>query len=203
MWHYFDIGGPLMYPLLLCSVVGSGVAIERAIFFLLKDRNEAVTAEKISQLIQNGNTAGALDLARSTEGPVAAVLAEGLSYEGKSREMIDEVISRKGSAELNSFERHLDILELIARIAPLLGLLGTVLGLVEAFRSVAGAAGPINPAMLAGGIWEALLTTVFGLFIAIPCMVVYHIFDKRIRSMSWLMRHHGSGVSQYMGAVND
>lgn len=203
MWHYFEIGGPLMYPLLLCSVADLGITIERSVFFLLKARNETDTVDRISQLIRSSNTAEAIELARTTRGPVISVLAEGLSREGKSKNAIEEAISLRGSAELNAFERHLDILELIARIAPLLGLLGTVLGLVDAFRNIAGATGPINPALLAGGIWEALLTTVFGMSVAIPVMVVHHVFDKKIRSLSWMMQLYGSELSEYLGAPND
>jgi biopolymer transport protein ExbB len=156
--------------------------------------------EQIHALIENGEYDRALALAREAPSPVTSILAEGLQHRGLERGLIEEVISLKGASELNSLNKNLHILELIGRIAPLLGLLGTVLGMVVAFRQVASARGAVDPSLLAGGIWEALITTVAGLCVAIPAMVLHHFFEDKVNSFAYFMKHYGSEASKHLGA---
>jgi len=95
---------------------------------------------------------------------------------------------------------NLHIIELVGRIAPLLGLLGTVLGLVDAFMEVSEVKSAIDPSLLAGGIWEALLTTVAGMVIAIPAMVSHHFLEHRVQAFAWEMKHYGTEAVKHLGA---
>ena len=187
-----------MYPLLFCSVVTLACGIERSWHYFRAAR-KAGAPEEIHALIEKGRLDQALLLAKTAPGPVAAVLAEGLRHRGESREMLEEVISLKGATELKRLNNNLHILELVGRIAPLMGLLGTVLGMVAAFRQVASAQGAIEPSLLAGGIWEALITTVAGLCVAIPALVMHHFFEDRVESFAYFMRHYGAEAAKHLG----
>jgi biopolymer transport protein ExbB len=187
-----------MYPLLLCSVLTVTYGIERGCHYFRAGR-KSEAAEEIHALIEKGDYDRALALARQTPGPVAAVLAEGLRHQGVAKELLEEVISLRGAAELKRLNQRLHLIELIGRLAPLMGLLGTVLGMVEAFRQVAASRGAVDPSLLAGGIWEALITTVAGLCVAIPAMVLHHLFEDRVKSFAYLMKHYGTEAVKHLG----
>jgi len=194
----FINGGPLMYPLLLSSILTVGYGIERGYHYYQAGKKSDVP-EKIHNLIEQEEYETALDLAESSPGPVAAVLASGIKNRGTDSEMLAEIISLKGSREMKRLNQHLHILELIGRLAPLIGLLGTVLGMVEAFRQVASSKGAVDPSLLAGGIWEALITTVAGLFVAIPALVLHHLFEEHVRNFGFLMKHYGTEAVKHLG----
>lgn len=198
MVEFFVKGGPLMYPLLLCSVLTVAYGIERIYHYVRAGRGGEVP-EEIHGLIERGEFERAQTLARETPGPVAAVLAEGLRHRGTEAGMLEEAISLAGSREMVRLNRNLHILELIGRLSPLLGLLGTVLGMVAAFRNVAASRGAVDPSLLAGGIWEALITTVAGLCVAIPALVLHHLFEDRVRTFAYLMKHYGTEAVKHLG----
>lgn len=198
MTELFVKGGPLMYPLLLSSIIAFAFALERSIFFFLAGRRPG-SAITIHDLLEKGETERALELAAATPGPVAAILEAGLRHAGAPKEQLEEVINLKGSAELKRLDQNLHVIELVGRIAPLLGLLGTVLGLVDAFREISSSTGGIDPSMLAGGIWEALITTVAGMTIAIPAMVAHHFLEHRVQSFAWQMKHYGTEALKHLG----
>lgn len=153
MTELFIKDGPLMYPLLLCSIIAFAYALERTILVFLAGR-KSDTAVTIHELLEKGETDRALKLATVTPGPVAAILKKGLTHAGSSKKQLEEVISLKGASEIKRLNQNLHIIELAGRISPLPGLLGTVTGLVEAFRTVSEATSGIDPSMLAGGIRE-------------------------------------------------
>lgn len=199
MFEFFLKGGPLMYPLLLCSILTLAYGIERGYRYFQAGRcGEA--PEQIHALIEQGDYDRALSLAQAAPGPVAAVLVEGLRHRGLERELLEEHISLRGAAELKRLNQRLHILELVGRLAPLMGLLGTVIGMVMAFRQVAAARGAVDPSLLAGGIWEALITTVAGLCVAIPAMVLHHLFEDRVKSFAYYMKHYGTEAVKHLGA---
>lgn len=198
MWEFFIKGGPLMYPLLFCSVLTVAYAFERAWHFSRANLNKEAY-EQIHALLEKNQRTEALDLAEKTPGPVAAVLEEGLRFSNEAKGKIKEAVALRGTAELERLNQHLHIIELIGRIAPLMGLLGTVLGMVEAFKGVAAAGGAVEPGMLAGGIWEALITTVAGLCVAIPAMVIHHFLEDRVRKFSYLMKHYSNEAVKHLG----
>lgn len=199
MFEFFVKGGPLMVPLLLASVLTVAVGIERLWHYLRAGRGKEAP-EKIHALIEAGQYEQALTLAEQTPGPVAAVLAEGLQHRGQDKALLEEVVSLRGAAELQRLNRRLHLLDLVGRLAPLVGLLGTVLGMVAAFRQVAAARGAVDPSLLAGGIWEALITTVAGLCVAIPALVLHHLFEDRVKSFAYFMKHYGTEAVKHLEA---
>ena len=198
MWYFFDAGGPMMYPLLICSILTVAYAIERSFHFLRAGKSPDAP-KTIHDLIERNELDRALELAEISPGPVSAVLAGGLLHAGQEKELIEEEITLIGTRELKRLNRHLHLLELISRIAPLMGLLGTVLGLVNAFQQVAQSNSAVDPSMLAGGIWEALITTAAGLGVAIPSMIVHHMFEEKIESLAFLMKFYGTEAVKHLG----
>src|SRR4030066_496434 len=184
MLEFFLKGGALMYPLLLCSVLTIAYGMERGYHYLRPGRGGG-SVDRVRSLAGRGEFDDALALAEGTPGPVAAVLTEALRNRARDAAALEESVSLKGSIELRRLTRNLHVLELTGRMSPLLGLLGTVLGMVEAFKRVASAQGSVDPSPLAGGIWEALITTVAGLCVAIPALVLHHLFEDRVSSFAF------------------
>jgi len=199
MFDLFIKGGWVMYPLLLSSITALGYTLERTIAYYLAGRKPENPAA-IHNLVEKNDIPQALELAENSPGPVAAVLQEGLCHAGSTKEQLEEVINLRGSSELKRLNQNLHVIELVGQLAPLLGLLGTVTGLVEAFRTVSETKSAIDPSMLAGGIWEALITTVAGLVIAIPAMVSHHFLEHRVQSFAWQMKHYGTEAVKHLGA---
>lgn len=197
MWEIFTRGGPLMYPLLFCSILTVSCGIERSWHFYRAGRKPQ-SYEQIHKLIEDEFIVDALALAEKIPGPVAAVMQEGLRLYGTAKGKIKEAVSLRGAAELERLNKGLHVIELIGRIAPLMGLLGTVLGMVEAFRKVASAKGTVEPGLLAGGIWEALITTVAGLCVAIPAMIIHHFLEDRVHKFSYHMKHYSNEIVKHL-----
>ena len=198
MLDLFYKGGPLMYPLLFCSILVLAFSLERSYNYIRASGSKTFLAE-IKRLIAAKQYEQALELARSETGPVAAITAAALAARNQGVTEMEEAVSTVGSLELKRLSKNLHILEFIGRIAPLIGLFGTVLGMTEAFRVVASSKTSVNPAMLAGGIWEALITTVGGLAVAIPAMVVHHFCEDNVRSWAFRMKRTGQEWIKLLG----
>lgn len=198
MWYFFDAGGPMMYPLLICSILTAAYAIERSFHFLRAGKSPDAP-QTIHDLIEKNEFDKALQVAEISPGPVSAVLEQGLLHAGDKKELIEEEITLKGTKELKRLNKHLHLIELISRIAPLMGLLGTVLGMVNAFQQFAQSNGSVDPSMLAGGIWEALITTAAGLGVAIPSMIVHHMLEEKVESFAFLMKYYGTEAVKHLG----
>lgn len=177
-------GGPLMYLIFLCSIVALAVAIER-FYHLYRARIDIDKfMQKISEALKHNKIMDALELCEKTPGPVAHVIKAGLLKHDRSRAEIKEAIEDAGVYEVPRLEKNLGALATIAHISPLLGLLGTVTGMVRAFQVIqekSSAMHLVNPGNLAGGIWEALITTAAGLIVAIPTFVVYNYLVSRVK----------------------
>lgn len=172
-------GGWVMHAILVCSVVALGVAIERAIYFFRIRGDDEGTCERLRSLLRQGKAGEALALCREARGPVASSLTACVENLDKGPARAEEAVSHQGSEALADMEKHLRILAIIAQATPLMGLLGTVIGMIKAFMKIEEVGGRVNAAALAGGVWEALLTTAFGLIVAIPAMFAYHYFEGR------------------------
>ena len=183
MWEFMQKGGPIMWPILLCSLFAVAIVIER-VFYLRRIHVDARKfSEQIARSVKRNRIMDAIDLCEKTPGPIPAILKEGLLKHDRPRVEIRETIEDAALHEVPLLERNLPVLATIAHISPLLGLLGTVTGMVQAFQVIqekSSAVAPVNPGDLAGGIWEALLTTVFGLCVAIPAYVAYNYLTSRI-----------------------
>ena len=186
MYQFVMKGGYLMYPIMFCSVLALAILFER-LFALRRSR---IIPEKfiieVSDLVRQQRMEDAMTQCRLNNSSIARVLMAGISRHHKSRQQVKEAIEDVGRLEAANLERFLTILGTIAGIAPLLGLLGTVTGMIKAFNVISHA-GIGNPQMLAGGISEALITTATGLTVAIPAFVFYKLLrsrvDKRILRM--------------------
>lgn len=193
LWQLFEKGGPAMWPLLACSILGLAVIIDRTMVLLWLAVNFQHFVRRFEPLIRDGMIADCLRLLKSYRSPLARVVEAYLSQLHATPELRNQVASRVGSQQVARLERRMSWLGMNASIATLLGLLGTVTGLVTAFHQIELKAGQVQPADLAAGIWEALITTVFGLVIAIPCMAVYHFLDNRAGAvalqMQWLVAY--------------
>lgn len=185
-------GGWVMVPLALCSLVGLAVVIERA--FAL--RRHRVLDPRILRLVVEYDGSSAADAAihvcRRSRGPFARVIEEILKVRHLTDAQVLEVMNVTGRTQVGQMERGLTVLEIVASISPLLGLLGTVLGMVSIFNAIT-EAGIGNPQVLSSGISEALITTVTGLVIAIPALAFYSWFSRRIDDFATEMQDRATG----------
>jgi len=187
-----------MYPLLLCSVIAVAVILERGIRFLSAGSGPGwLDNARIS--IGKRAFSEAAALIQTRRGPVAVLLKEVIEHHELPRAELENRLSSAGSRELKRLSAHLHLLELIGKIAPMLGLSGTVLGLTRTFQAVAAAQNFTNPGLLAHGIWEALITTVTGLFIGIPALVFHHLFENRLKSLSFEMKASAETILAELG----
>jgi len=143
---------------------------------------------RVKALIKEGRYEEALKLCECSSGPVARILAIGIHVRSRSIEEKEKLVARAGSRIVRQLDKNLRILAIVGNIAPLLGLMGTVTGMIRAFMKIQELGGRVDPAALAGGIWEALITTVAGLGVAIPALVAYHYFEGRIDDISSEMK---------------
>jgi biopolymer transport protein ExbB len=193
MVELFSKGGPLLYPLLLGSIVMVVVVVERGYHFI-RARMKKRFIESVRNYIEENRIDDAHALASEGSGPVAAIVSLAIKLRKYTQETIENELSIRGDQELGRLNKNLHLLELIGKIAPMIGLLGTVLGMVEAFREVASVTSLVNPSLLASGIWEALITTVAGLFVGIPALIFHHLFVMKVKSIAFLMKHYGEEI---------
>ena len=184
-------GGFVVYPLLLCSVVGLAVIIEKS----LSLRRKKVIIPEIVNVIKNIRGPEDVGLAASIcehhRGSFANIVKAGLEFRHLKREEIKEVLTDQGRQEVHRLERGLVILETIAAIAPLLGLLGTVIGILKVFHVIS-EVGVGQASAMAGGISEALITTIIGLSIGIPAVVAYNWLSNKAEAMVLEIEKHSS-----------
>ena len=182
VWDYIVKGGIMMGPLFLTSILALAVVIDRA-FFL---RRKRIIHPDLVSLIQHIEKKEDVDLVENRlmneSGPFQNIVRIGLVYKERSKDEVKEAILDQGRLETRSMEKGLAILETAAGVSPLLGLLGTVLGMVRVFRVIS-EQGLGQTQSLSGGISEALITTVVGLFIAIPSLVAYNYFNNKVEDL--------------------
>jgi biopolymer transport protein ExbB len=176
---YYVRGGPTMHPMLLCSILGLIIIIERGIVLHRIKLNTAQVFGAVRERLLHHDLKGAIAVCDQYQGPVADTLRAGLLRYGKPAAEIEKAIESVALHELSKLERGLWILASVANIAPLFGFLGTVTGMISAFGALA-EVGLGNPKAVAAGISEALITTAFGLFIALPVQAAYNYFTSRI-----------------------
>jgi len=190
LWEYFVKGGVCMYPLLLCSIAAVAVAIYKAWQFARLTLTADPLVEQIEGSLRSGNAQGALEAARAYTGPMGGVARALLAKAGSSREMLRETAEVAGTHEMAHLESFLPVLQTVGVIAPLLGFLGTVTGMIRAFMAVS-VAGLGDPSVVSSGIAEALITTAYGLMIAIPTFAVYNYLVARVNSFALEMERAG------------
>lgn len=185
MLEWIIKGGPVMIPILLCSILAFAIIIERFVYLQKAKIDTKKFMDDISTSLKRNRIMEAIDMCEQTPGPIANILKSGILKHDRTRHEIREAIEDAGLHEIPKLEKNVGLLATIAHISPLLGLLGTVTGMVRAFQIVQEKStilNPVSPADLAGGIWEALITTVAGLIVAIPTLAAYNYFVSRVNN---------------------
>lgn len=185
VWQILINGGPLMWPIVICSLVSLALVIERMAYFSSVTTNVYSFKSKVFEFLKQGRLKEALVLCEQDPSPVAQVMKAGIAKYGSGRNEIKEALEHAGNLEIALLEKNLPALMTISHLAPLLGLLGTVTGLAVSFYSIqtrSAAMDPVAPADIAGGMWQALLTTIFGLVVAIPTLLAYNYCVARVGS---------------------
>ena len=206
MWDLIVKGGPLMFLIILCSVIAFAVLIERLWVLRRAKINTQDFMEDISETLKRNKIMDAIDKCNATPGPIAQILKAGILKHDRPRAEIREAVEDAGLHEVPRLEKNLGVLATIAHISPLLGLLGTVTGMVRSFQVIeqkAIALVPVNPGDLAGGIWEALITTVAGLSVAIPTYVAYNFLVTKVDGFVLEMEKSATDLINILGTKRE
>ena len=179
MVHYFLEGGGFMWPILLTLLFGLGFAIERFYSLMMSAVDSQSFFDEITNAINENGTKAAVQVCEETEGPVASIFHAGLSRMHRGLNDVEKAIQNAGSIEMAFLEKNMIWLNAVITIAPMLGFTGTVVGMIAAFDAIK-AANDISPAVVAGGISQALLTTAFGLIVAMIIQTCQNLFVSRI-----------------------
>ena len=196
----FKDGGVMMYPLLLCSLLGVGVIIAKGYMLQVADYRSKNLLARVMEQVKAGKLDAAIQLTEQTPGPVAAILLAALRRirEGRTEEQeFEKAVKTTGVIELGFLERGLVVLATVANVAPLLGFLGTVAGMISAFGAIA-LAGQVEASLVAGGIKVALITTAAGLVIAIPVNIAYNYFVTKIDKLILQMEQGTAAVLNHL-----
>ena len=197
LFELFEQGGFVMYPLLLCSVVAVCVTLERIIVLIHRRGHYESFMDNLEQRLATQSIADVIGWLRNINFPLAIVASCSLQQDDVNQELREEIVNREASQQITLLERRINWLSVIGTLAPMIGLLGTVCGLVEAFYAIEQAGGQVHPGDLAAGIWTALLTTVFGLIVALPTLAIYHFLDNRIAAMALQMSWVSSRINEW------
>lgn len=179
----FIEGGPeFMGIVLLCLILGLAIAIERIIFLNLSTTNTKKLTANVEEALNSGGIEAAKEVCRNTKGPVASIFYQGLDRTDEGLEQVEKAVVSYGGVQMGLLEKNVSWISLFIALAPMLGFMGTVIGMIQAFDKIE-AAGDMNPSLVAGGIKVALLTTVFGLIVAIILQIFYNYIISKIDSI--------------------
>lgn len=180
----FMEGGVMwMSPILLCLILGLAIIIERVLYLNLSTVNTKKLLKKIEEALASGGVEAAKQVCRDTRGPVASIFYQGLDRSGEGIDVVEKSVVAYGSVQAGNLENGLSWVSLFIALAPMLGFMGTVVGMIEAFDAIE-ALGDIAPAAVAGGIKVALLTTVAGLIVAVILQLFYNYLVSKIDSIT-------------------
>ena len=194
-------GGPFIYPIIICSVIALGIFLER--LWTLRRRHIIPSdfIRHIEDLLKKQKIADAIFLCQSDGSSIAKIFLAGLKNTGRGMWLVKEAIEERGGREALILEKHVGILSTIANLTPLLGLLGTVSGMIKTFNVIS-VQGVGDPAPLAGGIAEALITTATGLCVAIPTLVCHRILKDKAESLVFEMEENSIKLIEIMESYN-
>ena len=197
MVQYFHDGGNFMWPILVALVFGLGFTLER-IYSLMMSRIDSKTFfDDITKIIDNDGAEAALELCEQTRGPVSAIFHAGLSRLHRGLAEVEKAIQNAGALEMAFLEKNMIWLNAVITIAPMLGFTGTVIGMIKAFDAIK-AANDISPAVVAGGISQALLTTAFGLVVAMIIQTFQNLFVSRIDKLVLEMEEQSVKIMDHL-----
>ena len=206
VWKMIVAGGPIMIPIILCSILALGIFIEKVVYFATIKTDVQKLKHRVFDSIKNDEIKQAVEICEEDRSPVAKIMKAGIMKFGNSREEIKEAMEDVSLFEVPKLERRLNILATIAHIAPLLGLLGTVTGMTGSFHTIevrSTSLNPVTPGDLAGSIWEALLTTVAGLIVAIPTFVAYNYLIGRVNNFVLEMERTATELLNFLCHITE
>ena len=180
--QFIQGGAAFMGIVLLCLILGLAVAIERIIFLNLSTTNTAKLRDDVEEALKSGGVEAAKELCRNTKGPVASIYYQGLDRVNEGVEAAEKAVVAYGGVQMGQLEKNVSWLSLFIAIAPMLGFMGTVIGMIQAFQKIA-AVGNLSASLIAGDIQVALLTTVFGLITAIILLIFFNYIIAKIDSI--------------------
>ena len=189
MVEYFINGGTFMWPILISLVFGLGFSFERLYSLLMSSVNSKQFFQEVSEALDKKGVDAALALCENTRGPVAAIFHAGLARRHRGVSEVEKAIQNAGPLEMAFLEKNMIWLNAVITIAPMIGFTGTVVGMIGAFDAIK-AANDISPAVVAGGISQALLTTAFGLIVAMIVQTFQNLFVNRIDKLILDMEEH-------------
>ncbi len=180
--RFIEGGAGFMGVVLLCLILGLAIAIERIIYLNLSTTNTKKLVQNVQDALQSGGVEAAKEVCRNTKGPVASIYYQGLDRADEDLDAAEKAVIAYGGVQMGQLEKNVSWISLFIALAPMLGFMGTVIGMIQAFDKIE-AAGDMNPSLVAGGIKVALLTTVFGLIVAIILQVFYNYIIAKIDSI--------------------
>jgi biopolymer transport protein ExbB len=180
---FIDGGAGFMGIVLIALILGLALCIERIIYLNMATTNSKKLLDEIESALQSGGVEAAKEVCRNTKGPVASIFYQGLDRMDEGIDMVEKSIVSYGSVQMGLLERNVSWISLFIALAPMLGFMGTVIGMISAFDAIE-AAGDISPSLVAGGIKVALLTTVFGLIVAMILQLFYNYIIAKIDSIT-------------------
>ena len=186
MWEMIHKGGPMMYLIILCSILALGIVIERIYHLARAKIDTQKFMDNILNTLKRNKIIEAIELCNNMPGPIAHIVKAGIIKHDRSKPEIKEAIEEAGQVEVPRLEKNIGVLATIAHISPLLGLLGTVGGMIKSFQVIqqkATALVPVNPGDLAGGIWESLLATAAGIAVAIPTFIAFNYLSGQVEEL--------------------
>ena len=192
MWDLFQDGGWAMYPLVVLLVLGIAIAIERMINLTRAGIDANSFFQNLEDALRSGGPDEAARVCSETRGPVASVIHAGLLRMHRGIDHVEKAIDNAGAVEMAFLERGMVWLSTVANLAPMIGFLGTVSGMISAFQAIE-RAGDVEPSMVAGGISEALITTASGLIVGIIIQFLHNFFASRIDRIIADMQEHTAG----------
>ena len=202
MWEIVRAGGPLMWPIIFCSIVAAAIVLER--LWTLQDRRvlPRELPQKVWQLIESGQVTDKVIAALEQHSPLGRLLAAGLANRHRPHDILMERVEDAGRHVVHELERFLNNLGTIAGISPLLGLLGTVTGIIRAFDAIQSSSMG-DPRALSGGIAEALVCTAAGLCVAIPALISYRYLRGKVEGIVVEMEKHAMRMADALEAAGD
>ncbi len=182
MQKFLEGGWGWMLPILLCLVIGLAVAIERILYLALSTINSKKLVNKVEEALKQGGIEAAKEVCRNTRGPIASIYYQGLDRYDQGLDAVEKAVVSYGSVQTGQMESGLPWIGLFIALSPMLGFMGTVVGMIDAFDAIQ-AAGDISPTLVAGGIKVALLTTLMGLIAAVILQLFYNYIIAKIDSL--------------------
>lgn len=198
MWELMVKGGWIMLPILVCSVAAAILFLERVFHLHRAQIKQDDFLSGIFTIVNRGNTAEAVSICDQTPGPVAHIVRIGLLHSDEQPEELKQTIAKAGLSEIPRLEKNLGGLLTIAQITPLLGLLGTVIGLVGVFMAMEQKAPLAEIGDLSAGIWQALVTSAFGLCVSIPSFAGYNFLLSRVEAITLNMEHAAEDLYRFL-----